>query len=488
MVFSSTVFLFLFLPLLLAAYHLPGIAVWLAGRHGVKTFRASCPSFITEYKNSVLLLASLFFYAWGEPRFVFIMTAEIVANWLLGLLIASSTGRRRTAFLLVAVALDIGVLFIFKYLGFLHRTWIAATGSSAKALEIALPIGISFFTFQILSYIIDLYRGTVAVQTRPDRLALYVALFPQLVAGPIVRYADVEESLRNRLETFAQFSEGVRRFIIGLGKKVLLANYLAVIADNLFLLAEDGRDLSAASAWIGLLAYTLQIYFDFSGYSDMAIGLGRMFGFRFNENFDHPYAATSVTDFWRRWHMSLSSWFRDYVYIPLGGNRRSPPRVVFNLFVVWLLTGIWHGANWTFIAWGIAYFAALMTERTLGIAKSRNPLMRVWTMLVVMLCWALFRSSTLPDAAHYISLLFGTGGVVFDQMAMTYLRCGGTILLVGATLSLPLARGLHILAARLRLPSVLREAVAATAFCAVFLAAILDCLKAGHNPFIYFNF
>ena len=488
MVFSSTTFLFLFLPFLLAAYHLPDIAARLAGRHGVKPFRTSCHSFGVEYKNTVLLLASLFFYAWGEPRFVFIMAAEIVANWLLGLLIATSTGRRRRAFLLAAVALDIGVLFVFKYLGFLHRTWIAATGSSTKAIEIALPIGISFFTFQILSYVIDLYHGSVAVQRRPDRLALYVALFPQLVAGPIVRYADVEESLRNRLETFAQFSEGVRRFIMGLGKKVLLANYLAVIADNLFLLAGDGRDLSAAAAWIGLLAYTLQIYFDFSGYSDMAIGLGRMFGFRFNENFDHPYAATSVTDFWRRWHMSLSSWFRDYVYIPLGGNRRSPPRVVFNLFVVWLLTGIWHGANWTFIAWGLAYFAALMAERVLGIAKSRNPLMRVWTMLVVMLCWTLFRASSLPDAARYISLLFGAGNAVFDPMAMTYLRNGGTILLSGAILSLPMARVWRHISDCSWIPFFLRETIASFALCAVFLAALLECLKAGHNPFIYFNF
>lgn len=469
MVFSSTIFLFLFLPALLALYYLPY-------RLGIR------------WRNAVLLLGSLFFYAWGEPRFVFIMVAEVFVNWLCGLFMDRAEGRARKAWLSVALLVDIGTLFVFKYLGFLHRNILALSGSGARAIEIALPIGISFFTFQIMSYAIDLYRRQVQVQKRFADLCLYVALFPQLIAGPIVRYADVQHALSTRQETFALFSEGVNRFIIGLGKKVLLANYLAIIADNLFLLAEDGRPLSVATAWIGLLAYTLQIYFDFSGYSDMAIGLGRMFGFRFNENFDHPYAATSVTDFWRRWHISLSSWFRDYVYIPLGGNRRSPPRVVFNLFVVWLLTGIWHGANWTFITWGLAYFVALMIERTLGLAKSRRFLVRVWTLLVVMLCWALFRSSSLPDAARYVSLLFGAGGRIFDPMAMTYLRSGGTILLAGVILSLPMVRALHHLSDRCRIPAFLREAIASFAICAVFLASLLDCLKAGHNPFIYFNF
>ena len=469
MVFSSAVFLFFFPPGLLALYYMPyRLGIW--------------------WRNAVLLLGSLFFYAWGEPRFVFIMVAEVFVNWLCGLFMDKAEGRLRKAWLTMALSVDIGTLFVFKYLGFLHRNILALSGSGARAIEIALPIGISFFTFQIMSYAIDLYRRQVQVQKRFADLCLYVALFPQLIAGPIVRYADVQDALRNRRESFALFSEGVNRFIIGLGKKVLLANYLAIIADNLFLLAEDGRPLSVGTAWIGLLAYTLQIYFDFSGYSDMAIGLGRMFGFRFNENFDHPYAATSVTDFWRRWHISLSSWFRDYVYIPLGGNRRSPPRVVFNVFVVWLLTGIWHGANWTFIAWGLAYFVALMIERSLGLAKSRRFPMRVWTLLVVMLGWALFRSSSLPDAARYVSLLFGAGGCVFDSMAATYLRCGGTILLAGTILSLPMSRAVRHLSDRCRMPAVLREAIASFALCAVFLAALLDCLKAGHNPFIYFNF
>ena len=469
MVFSSAIFLFLFLPGLLALYYLPY-------RLGIR------------WRNAVLLLGSLFFYAWGEPRFVFIMVAEVFVNWLCGLFMDKAEGRPRKAWLTIVLSVDIGTLFVFKYLGFLHRNILALSGSGAQAIEIALPIGISFFTFQIMSYAIDLYRRQVQVQKRFADLCLYVVLFPQLIAGPIVRYADVQDALRNRRESFALFSEGVDRFIIGLGKKVLLANYLAIIADNLFLLAEDGRPLSIATAWIGLLAYTLQIYFDFSGYSDMAIGLGRMFGFRFNENFNYPYAATSVTDFWRRWHISLSSWFRDYVYIPLGGNRRSPPRVVFNLFVVWLLTGVWHGANWTFIAWGLAYFAALMIERTLGLAKSRRFPMRVWTLLVVMLCWALFRSSSLPDAAHYISLLFGAGGCLADWMALSYVVNGGTILLAGVLLAFPLVPTLKHWLKKSPMTSACWNVLRSFSLCIVFLVAVLACFKNAYNPFIYFNF
>ncbi len=470
MVFSSTVFLFLFLPVLLALYYLPY-------RLGLR------------WRNAVLLAGSLLFYAWGEPRFVFAMLAEVAINWFCALFMDRTEGRGRKTWLAVALSVDIGMLVVFKYLGFLHRNFLALSGSHAKAVEIALPIGISFFTFQIMSYAIDLYRKEVSVQKRPDDLCLYVALFPQLIAGPIVRYADVEDAIRGRTETFAQFSAGVSRFIVGLGKKVLLANYLGVIADNLFLLAGDGRPLSMATAWIGLLAYTLQIYFDFSGYSDMAIGLGAMFGFSFCENFDHPYAATSVTDFWRRWHMSLSGWFRDYVYIPLGGNRRSRPRVVWNLFVVWLLTGVWHGANWTFIAWGLAYFAALLFERSLGLAKSRSLPMRIWTILVVMLCWALFRAPTLPDAGRYIALLFGAGGTLADRMAVSYLVNGGTVLLASSVLSLPVSSFLgHWMSRRSAIVRIVGETLRIVGLAIVFAASVLVCFKSTYNPFIYFNF
>ncbi len=417
------------------------------------------------------------------------MLAEVIANWFCALFMDRAEGWARKAWLAVALSVDIGTLVVFKYLGFLHRNWIAMTGSHSKAIEIALPIGISFFTFQIMSYAIDLYRKNVSVQKRPDDLCLYVALFPQLIAGPIVRYADVQDAIRNRRESLAQFSEGVCRFIIGLGKKILLANYLAVIADNLFLLAGDGRPLSVATAWIGLLAYTLQIYFDFSGYSDMAIGLGAMFGFHFNENFDHPYVATSVTDFWRRWHISLSSWFRDYVYIPLGGNRCSKPRVVFNLFVVWLLTGVWHGANWTFIVWGLAYFAALLFERALGLSRNKSLAMRIWTALVVMLCWALFRSPTLPEAGRYISLLFGTGGKLADWMAVSYLVNGGSVLLAGCLFCLPIAPVLgRWLEHRPPAVQAVAEVLRGFGLVAVFVVSVLVCFKSSYNPFIYFNF
>ena len=466
MVFSSPVFLFVFLPVLLAAYYGP--------------FRAG-----RRYRNAVLLLASLLFYAWGEPTFVFVMLAEVAANWLCGLGIARAGRRWRDVWFWLAVAVDVGLLFVYKYLSFLDRTWLSIFGGTHRPLGIALPIGISFFTFQILSYVIDLRRGSIRVQKRPDDLCLYVALFPQLVAGPIVRYADVKDAILDRRESFRSFSEGVARFVVGLGKKVLVANYAAVVADNLFLLARDGRDLSAASAWIGAFAYALQIYFDFSGYSDMAIGLGRMFGFRFPENFDHPYAASSVTDFWRRWHVSLSSWFRDYVYIPLGGSRRSPARNVLNLFAVWALTGVWHGANWTFLAWGILYFAALLVERSFGWNRSKAPALRLWTFLVVMAGWVVFRADSLPDAGRYLSLMAGAGGRLLDPMALACVRGAGVLFAAGAMLSLPFPMKAW---KAIPLPSGLRSLLEQAALSGLFVLAVLVLFKSTYNPFIYFNF
>ncbi len=481
MVFSSPVFLFLFLPIMLAAYHAPALKVlWAGGAAGRGV----------EYRNAALLLGSLLFYAWGEPVFVFVLMGEVVANWALALRMAKTVSeRRRSALLALAVVLDLGLLVAFKYAGFLHRTWLSLIGSTEKPISVELPLGISFFTFQILSYMVDLRRGKVAVQPRLDRLCLYVAMFPQLIAGPIVRYADVEAAILKRHVSPARFIVGVRRFLVGLAKKVLVANYVAVVADNLFLLAEDGVSLSAASAWIGLLAYTLQIYFDFSGYSDMAIGLGAMFGFRFGENFRHPYAATSVTDFWRRWHISLSTWFRDYVYIPLGGNRRSRPRVTLNLLLVWALTGLWHGANWTFLAWGLLHFAALSVERATGTARSRGLAMRAWTLVVVMVGWAIFRSPSLPDAGRYLWMLLGGGGRAFDAMSRAYLVNGGTVLSAGVLLSLPVANALR--GALRKLPPPARRAVRfATDFALAasypLCAAVL--FRSAYNPFIYSNF
>ena len=488
MVFSSTVFLFLFLPALLALYHAPAVFS-LCKRHPLPPQCRTNENGGIAWKNTILLLASLFFYAWGEPWFVFVMVAEVFVTWLAAIRMDDSNGRRRVFWLVVTLAVNLGTLFGFKYFAFFHRNILALAGVDFRPIKIPLPVGISFFTFQILSYSIDLFRGRVCVQRKFADLLLYVALFPQLIAGPIVRYADIENEIRRRQESFSMFSCGVCRFIIGLGKKVLLANYLAVAADNLFLMSETGLQLSAATAWIGLVAYTLQIYFDFSGYSDMAIGLGLMFGFRFGENFAHPYVATSVTDFWRRWHISLSSWFRDYVYIPLGGNRRSRLRVIVNLLVVWLLTGFWHGANWTFVAWGLLYFLALLLERVLGLAKKKNPLLRIWTLLVVMIAWALFRSSTLSDAARFIGFLFGSSGVLADRTSLVYLRNMGAVLPVACIVAFPVRARLE---RWFQAGSPSRRATGDILFSAgavtILLASILACFKSSYNPFIYFNF
>jgi D-alanyl-lipoteichoic acid acyltransferase DltB (MBOAT superfamily) len=424
MVFSSTVFLFLFLPLVLAGYYNP---FW-KGR---------------AFRNAFLLLASLGFYAWGEPVFVFIMALSIAVNWALVLAMARhEEQRRRKRWLVAAIGFDVALLVVFKYASFIARNMGMLLGNGSIALNIALPIGISFFTFQIMSYVFDVYYRKATAQTSLVNLALYISMFPQLIAGPIVRYQTVAAEIERRAENASDFADGMTRFAIGLGKKLLIANYAGFIADRLFAL--DG--LSVASAWLGALAYSLQIYFDFSGYSDMAIGLGRLFGFHFLENFDYPYTAISITDFWRRWHISLSAWFRDYVYIPLGGNRVAKPRLVLNLLAVWLLTGIWHGANWTFVVWGLAYFALIAIERFTGFATRLNSrrlsaVARAYTLVCVLLLWVLFRAESLPLAGRYIAALFGFGATGFiDETFWLYLSNGKWVLLASVLLSTPVAR------------------------------------------------
>ncbi|MDR1399536.1 MAG: MBOAT family protein [Treponema sp.] len=466
MVFSSTVFLFLFLPLALAGYYNP---LW-KGR----TFR-----------NGFLLLASLGFYAWGEPVFVFIMVLSIVVNWALVLAMARhEEHRRRKCWLMVAIGFDVVLLVVFKYVSFIARNLGFVLGNDSVALNIALPIGISFFTFQIMSYVFDVYYHKTTAQTSLVNLTLYISMFPQLIAGPIVRYQTIAAEIECRTENAGDFADGMTRFAIGLGKKLLIANYAGFIADRLFAL--DG--LSVASAWLGALAYSLQIYFDFSGYSDMAIGLGRLFGFHFLENFDYPYTAISITDFWRRWHISLSAWFRDYIYIPLGGNRVTKPRLVLNLLVVWLLTGVWHGANWTFVVWGLAYFALIAIERFTGFASRLNSVMaRVYTLLCVLLLWVLFRAESLLLAGRYITALFGFGATSFiDETFWLYLSNGKWVLLAGVLLSTPVVRRCGAALAHrdmrvYRIASVL-------GVIALFSVSLLVCIKATYNPFIYFNF
>ena len=380
MVFSSSIFLFAFLPAVLLVYYLP-LRRWRTGQ------------------NVFLFLASLFFYGWGAHEALLLMLGSILANYLLGLWAgrARSAGRSVRPAVVLAAVVNLSLLFVFKYLDFTIST-LNLLGWKLSLFGIELPIGISFFTFQGLSYVIDVYRGDAAVQRDPLKLALYIAFFPQLVAGPIVRYTTVAEEIDERHESVSEFSAGAVRFLFGLGKKMLLANAVARIADAAFAAVMP----SVLFAWLGAVAYTFQIYFDFSAYSDMAIGLGRMFGFHFLENFNYPYVARSVTEFWRRWHISLSTWFRDYVYIPLGGNRCSRARNVWNLFVVWFLTGMWHGASWNFIAWGLWFFVLLVGEKFLwGKALERLPSLvrHAYAMVLVVFSWVLFRAETLTAAA-----------------------------------------------------------------------------------------
>ena len=385
MVFSSAEFLFLFLPCTLLLYYNP-------------FFRSK------GFRNVLLMMVSLFFYAWGEKVYVLLLLASIAANWWLGLRVESGR-RHRRIFLTTAVVLNLAGLFVFKYLGFVCEN-LSALGLPLPEVRLALPIGISFYTFQAMSYVIDVYREKSPAQRSVLDVGLYVSFFPQLIAGPIVRYETIAAEIHGRQETWEDFCQGVPRFIQGLGKKVILANSMAIIADAAF---DELTAISVPMAWLGAIAYALQIYFDFSGYSDMAIGLGRMFGFHFLENFNQPYLAVSITDFWRRWHISLSTWFRDYVYIPLGGNRVSPRRHLLNLLVVWLLTGVWHGADWAFIFWGLGYFLLLMAEKYGHIDQKLGFLRRPWTLFWVLMLWVLFRAEDLGKAVEYFAAMF-TGG------------------------------------------------------------------------------
>ena len=404
MVFSSEIFLCGFLPAVLVGYF--------------------CFARSLKAKNIFLCVASLLFYAWGEPFVVFVMIASIMANWLLALVIDRY---RHRVWLIVAASFNILLLFAFKYMGFVVSNINAFVGSHIEVPQIKLPIGISFFTFQALSYVVDVYRNIVPAQRKFLGVALYISLFPQLVAGPIVRYSTVERQIASRTTSINDFVFGARRFVVGLAKKVLLADRLAEVADIYFNAPEEMfSSIPVTGLWLGAVAYAFQILFDFSGYSDMAIGLGRIFGFRFDENFNYPYSATSITDFWRRWHMSLSSWFRDYVYIPLGGNRVNRLRLLFNLFVVWCLTGLWHGANWTFIVWGLGYFILLSAEKFIN--KNRWPrfiLMfgRPYALLCILILWIPFRAENLGRALCYLKGMFGfNDNVVFDEITPHFLR------------------------------------------------------------------
>ena len=434
------------------------------------------------YRNVVLLLASLFFYAWGEPVFVALMVVSIFVNWLIGLQMDHSEKKKN--WLVLSVVWNLALMFVFKYLTFVLSNMELLLHRDIVDLTIPLPLGISFFTFQILSYIFDLYYGKTKVQKKWYKFALYVSMFPQLVAGPIVRYDQIAYEIDHRQENLEDFSQGMTRFVYGLGKKVLLSNYMGVLADNMFYLSGEGS-LSVGAAWIGAIGYTLQIYYDFSGYSDMAIGLGRMMGFHFLENFNYPYVSRSITEFWRRWHMSLSSWFKDYVYIPLGGSREGAAKTYRNTFFVWLLTGIWHGANWTFIVWGLGYFVLLCIERLGGWTKGIRYIGHIYTMAAVILLWVVFRADSLTLAVRYIGQMFGTGGALWDEAAASAFSGSILVLLAAAVLSTPVWKQL---ADRLHLSELTRKNVAAAAAVPLFLLCIAKCMSSSYNPFIYFNF
>lgn len=439
-------------------------------------------------KNLILLVASLIFYAWGEPVYIILMLLSIFFNFIVGKDIEQAQKRKNKkkakSLFIFAIIFNIGVLGFFKYANLFISTFAGITGLGLRPLNLPLPVGISFYTFQIMSYIIDLYNGNIKAQKKLFVFALYVSLFPQLIAGPIVKYKDIADQLMNRKENWGSYSKGMNRFIIGLSKKLILANTLGSIYASVQAAGTD--NMSVLTAWIGIICYTLQIYFDFSGYSDMAIGLGGVFGFDFCENFNYPYIAVSITDFWRRWHMSLSSWFRDYVYIPLGGNRCKVPRVIFNLMVVWLLTGFWHGAAWNFVLWGIYYGILLILEKyILDNLVKRIPKILRWlvTMICVMVGWVLFSAPSIGEAFRYIGVMFGRASAFADSTGSFLLTTNFALLLIGFACALPVYSFLiGLLSPKKRSRVILALTPLLFVLCIVFM------ISETYNPFLYFRF
>ena len=498
MLFSSTEFIFIFLPAVIISYYLIFFSVpalqLVCGLFS-RTKKGTADQKLWEYGNKIsrvcqnilLLAASLFFYAYGEPSFVFVMIGSIMANWLFALIVdkvRENKAASKTVLTVMLVA-NFSVMFIYKYLMFTIRTINSISDRDFFVPSIVLPIGISFFTFQAVSYVIDVYRKNGDVQKNPMNVGLYVAFFPQLIAGPIVRYETIAEQIKNRKETIDDFSAGVCRFIIGFGKKVLIANTMAVVAEQAF---KSTNELTVAFAWLGIISYALQIYFDFSGYSDMAIGMGKMFGFHFLENFDYPYISKSISEFWRRWHISLGTWFRDYVYFPLGGSRVSNKRLIWNLFIVWSLTGLWHGANFTFLLWGLLYFAFIMLEKLFGFEQKFNRLTflkHIYVILVVILGWVLFRSDSVSYAGSYIKSMFGFNGNSFiDDKAMMFFWEYKHFYIMGILFATPLAKWFRQKFFRYKIVKILYPVT----LMLVFIVAISFIAKGMYNPFIYFNF
>lgn len=456
MLFSSNVFLFCFLPVAILLYY--------------TVFKKT-----NKGRNAFLLFISLFFYAWGEPVYVLLMIFSLVINYICGIAIAND--RFKKTVLITGIVLNLSSLFVFKYFDFTVTTINAVAKCNIPLLSLSLPIGISFYTFQGISYLIDVYRGEGTAQKNFMNVALYISFFPQLIAGPIVRYTQIEKQLTQRNHSFKAFSSGVERFVLGLGKKAFLSNNLALIADNAFELSKNST-ASVLMSWLGIIAYTLQIYFDFSGYSDMAIGLGKMFGFELPENFNFPYIARSVSEFWRRWHMTLQGWYRDYIYIPIGGNRVALPRYIFNVFVVWLLTGLWHGANWTFVIWGLMYFVLLISEKYLKLNKLPRVIGHCMTLLFVMLGWVVFRSDNITQAIIYLkNMFFLNNNPVSDYNFILYIREYAFFLIPGIIFSMPVYKYIRK-----------NEWIKNVFLILVFAVSVSYIVRGTYNPFIYFNF
>lgn len=460
MVFSSITFLFYFLPIVLALYYLVS----------------------NKFKNLILLISSFIFYFYGEPKYVLLMAFSIISTYICGILVDKYRGTKTAKlFLILEIIISIGLLIYFKYADFIIKNINLWLSQKIDLINVLLPIGISFYTFQMISYVVDIYRGEVKVQKNILKLATYVSLFPQLIAGPIVRYSTIEKQLENREYSINKFSLGVRRFVIGLGKKVLIANVIGTLV-NTFLISEDK---SILFYWLYAIGVMLQIYFDFSGYSDMAIGLGKMFGFDFLENFNYPYIATSITDFWRRWHISLSSWFRDYVYIPLGGNRVSKIKWIRNIMVVWILTGLWHGAEWNFIIWGI-YFGILLIIEKLFLLKKTEKIPKflklIYTLFFVMISFIIFNGN---EIIENIKGLFGIGNISFiSKESIYYLKSYFIVILIGIIGATPIMKNIVKKEKIKKIANILEPIY----LFSILLLSTSYIIDGSFNPFLYFRF
>ena len=464
MYFSSLLFLFVFLPIVLAVYYIVP----------------------RKFRNAFLLLANLIFYGWGEPVFILIMIVSVVSNYIFGLLIEKyrDNQKRKKTFLVLSLVISLGLLAVFKYTGMITETLNMLPFLNIPELQISLPIGISFYTFQTMSYVIDVYRDDAPVSKNFINFGTYVALFPQLIAGPIVRYRDVAEQLVNRRETLEMFTRGVKLFMVGLAKKVIIANTMGTLTTNIFATTDEN---GVVGTWVGMIAYTFQIYFDFSGYSDMACGLGNMLGFEFLKNFNYPYIAKSITDFWRRWHISLSTWFKEYVYIPLGGNRKGVKRQILNLLIVWGLTGLWHGAAYNFVLWGLYYGLLLILEKfVLKKFLDRLPsfVQHIYTLFIVIIGWGLFYFTDVGQLGEFMADLFNFGNGICGNQAFNLIMSNLPMLIIAAVASTPLAAMLYN-----RFEHTRFMWIPETLYCMGVLAvSTASLVNQSYNPFLYFRF